>query len=227
MERLILIVLSILFLFTQNCNAIPSEGNFFPELNKTIWAIQYNNIFLRDFNKVEGKASTSQCFLQASYGISEKFFLDGKIGVGNVSFELNNGMDLDFPSGFAGGYGFRYIVHENKNNKTKSIFGFQHISCHPFKDTVNDIEYRVIWDEWQGSWLFIKEYEKSAVYIGPQYSAAQLKYKVDSFRRRLKSEDYLGMIIGGNYNINKNMMIKAEARFFDEWALDFGISHKF
>ncbi|MBU1088225.1 MAG: hypothetical protein KKD05_12005 [Candidatus Omnitrophica bacterium] len=227
MERIGVLFLAILLLFAPNSSAIPSEGNFFPELNETLWAIQSNNIFLRDFNKVEGKASTAQCFVQASYGISERFFLDGKVGIGNVSFNVQDGVNLDFHNGFAGGYGVRYIAHENKKKNIKSIFGFQHISCHPFKDKVNDVQYRVIWDEWQGTWLFIKEYEKASVYIGPQYSAAQLKYKVDSFRRRLKSEDNWGMLVGGNYNVNKNLMIQAEVRLFDEWALNFGISHKF
>ncbi|MFH1062958.1 MAG: hypothetical protein V1747_08785 [Candidatus Omnitrophota bacterium] len=227
MERTIIIFLIILLLFCQNAGAIPSEGDFIPGLNKTIWAVQSNNIFLRDFNKVEGKASTGQCFIQASYGLSERFFLDGKVGVGSISFERNDGVKLDFPTGFAGGYGFRYLAYENKKNNIKSIFGFQHISCHPYKDTVNDVQYHVIWDEWQGTWLFIKEYAKAAIYCGPQYSSAQLKYKVDSWRRRLKSEDSWGMLIGGNYNINKNLTVTAEARFFDEWALNFGISHEF
>jgi hypothetical protein len=227
MERIIIIFLAILLLFCQNAGAIPSEGDFIPGLNQTLWAVQLNNIFLRDFNKVEGKASTAQCFIQASYGISERFFLDGKVGVGNISFDVNDGPKLDFPTGFAGGYGFRYLVHENKKKDIKSIFGFQHISCHPYKDTVNDVQYHVIWDEWQGTWLFIKEYKKAAVYCGPQYSSTQLKYKVDSWRRRLKAEDCWGMLVGGNYNINKNVTIRAEARFFDEWGLNFGISHQF
>lgn len=227
MQRIIIIFLASLLLLSQDCSAIPSEGNFIPGLNEVIWAVQSNNIFLRDFNKVEGKASTAQSFVQASYGIGERFFLDGKLGIGSVSFELNDGTDLDFSTGFAGGYGFRYLVHENKQKSIKSIMGFQHISCHPFKDTVNDVPYRVIWDEWQGTWLFIKEYEKIAVYCGPQYSTAQLKYKVDSLRRRLKAEDAWGMLVGGNYNIYKDMTIHAEVRVLNEWALNLGISHKF
>lgn len=227
MGRTILSILAILLLFTQNVSAIPSEGNFLPSLHKTIWGVQFNNIFRRDFNKVEGKASTTQYFIKASYGITERFFLDGKVGVGNVSFERDDGLDLDFSTGFAGGYGLRYIVYENQKKKIKSIFGFQHVSAHPFKDTVNNVEHRIIWDEWQGTWLFIKEYEKADLYFGPQYSTAQLKYKVDDLRRRLKSEDSWGMLVGGNYKIDKNISINAEARFFDEWALNFGISHKF
>jgi hypothetical protein len=207
--------------------AIPSEGDFLPAEHSSIWGIQYNHIFLRDVNKVEGRASTTQYFIAASYALTPRFFLDGKIGMGNVRFKRNDGLDLDFSTGFAGGYGFRYLVHEDSVSGFKSIAGFQHISCHPFKDEVNTAPHRVIWDEWQGTWLFIKEWHKAALYCGPQYSAMQLKYRVDSFRRRLKTEDSWGMLVGGNYRIGKNVSINTEFRLFDEQAVNTGIYYKF
>jgi hypothetical protein len=227
MGRTIICVLAIILVLCQNALAIPSEGNFLPGLHKTIWGFQFNSIFRRDFNKVEGKASSTQYFLKASYGLTSRFFLDGKVGFGNVSFKRNDGLDLDFLTGFAGGYGFRYIVWEDQKNGLKSIFGFQHISCHPFKDTVGSEKHRIIWDEWQGTWLFIKEYSKADIYLGPQYSSAQLKYKIDDLRRRLKAENSWGMLMGTNYKINEDININAEVRLFDEWAVNFGISHKF
>lgn len=227
MGRIIIIAVSILLSFSLNAMAIPSEGNFLPDAHKTIWGLQYNNIFLRDFNKVEGKGMTKQYFLKASYAVTERFFLDGKIGQGSIRFKRNDDVDLDFSSSFAGGYGFRYLVFQSEYSGWKSIFGFQHISCHPFKDTVAGVNYRVIWDEWQGTWLFIKEWEKTALYFGPQYSATQLKYKVDNFRRRLKTEDYWGLLLGGEYRFMKKTSINVEVRVLDEWAINTGISYKF
>jgi hypothetical protein len=147
--------------------------------------------------------------------------------MGSISFDRADGVNLDFPAGFAGGYGLRYLVYENSERGVKSIAGFQHISCHPFKDTVDDVAYRVIWDEWQGTWLFIKEWKKTAWYCGPQYSTMQLKYKADSFRRRLKTEDCWGMLAGVNYRIAENMSINTEIRIFDEVAVNTGLYYKF
>lgn len=227
MGRIKLIAVVIFLLSSVNAIAIPSEGNFLPEKHKSIWGFQFNNIFLRDFNKLEGKGSTKQYFLKASYALTNRFYLDGKIGLGSVKFRRNDGIDLNFSSGFAGGYGFRYLLWENNQCGWKSILGFQHISCHPFKDTVNNVKHRVIWDEWQGTWLFMKEWENKALYFGPQYSAAQLKYKVDDFRRRLKTEDSWGLLFGGDYSLSKKMSISAELRVLDEWAINTGISYKF
>lgn len=227
MERKIISAGIMLFLFCECALAIPSEGNFLPALHKTIWGVQFNHIFLRDFNKVESKASTTQYFIKASYALYEWFFIDGKVGLGNIGFKANDGLELNFKSGFAGGYGFRALIYENETLGLKSILGFQHISCHPFKDTVNQTEYKVIWDEWQGTWLFVKEWNKAALYFGPQYSAAQLKYKVDEYRRRLKAEDSWGVLIGGNYRLRENLSINAEMRFFDELAVNTGIYYKF
>ena len=227
MERIILIVAVILLISSINASAIPSEGNFLPELHKTIWGFQFNNIFLRDFNKVKGEGRTKQYFLKASYALTKRFFLDAKIGMGSINFKRNDGIDLDFSSGFAGGYGFRYLVFQFDQSGWKSIVGFQHISCHPFKDTLADVEHRVIWDEWQGTWLFIKEWKKSALYFGPQYSAAQLKYKVDDLRTRLKAEDSWGLLLGSNYRFSRKASISAEIRVLDEWAINTGICYKF
>jgi len=227
MGRIIRIILLILLVSPVNAIAIPSEGNFVPESGKSIWGFQFNNIFLRDFNKVQGKGNTKQYFLKASYGLSERFFLDGKIGMGSVSFRRNDGLDLNFSSGFAGGYGFRYLLLEDDQGSWKSIVGFQHISCHPFKDTISDVNHRVIWDEWQGTWLFIKTFEKADLYFGPQYSAVQLKYKVDDFRRRLKTEDSWGVLFGTDYLLSEKTSINIEIRLIDEWAVNTGISYKF
>ncbi|MFH1460325.1 MAG: hypothetical protein ABIG64_08185 [Candidatus Omnitrophota bacterium] len=216
-----------LFLSYPSLLAIPSEGNFLPGLHTTIWGFQYNHIFKRDFNKVPGQGATTQYFLKASYGLTKRLFIDGKVGLGNVSFQRNDGLNLDFPTGFAGGYGIRYLFYADEKEKIKSIFGFQHISCHPFKDTVNNIEHRVIWDEWQGTWLFIKEFRENDIYFGPQYSNTQLKYKQGDLRRRLKSEDCWGFLLGADYQIKDDVNANAEIRFFDEWAINFGIGYKF
>ena len=81
MGRIKFIAVVILLLSSANAIAIPSEGNFLPARQKTIWGFQFNNIFVRDFNKVEGQGETKQYFLKASYALTKRFFIDGKIGL--------------------------------------------------------------------------------------------------------------------------------------------------
>ncbi|MCP4649026.1 MAG: hypothetical protein GY853_02935 [PVC group bacterium] len=227
MDRKIFCFIAILCFFCKGAFAIPAEGESRPSLHKSIWGVQFNHIFSRDFNKVEAKASTTQYFIKASYGLTEKFFLDGKVGWGNVSFDREGQEKLNFPNNFAGGYGFRYLFYEDDSQGLKAIAGFQHISCHPFKDVVNNIDHRIIWDEWQGTLLLIKKWNRVGIYFGPQYSEAQLKYKEGDLRRRVKGEDIWGAVIGADYYINEKTGINMEARLFNEWALNIGMNYKF
>ncbi len=226
MDRTIVLIFVLVLLPTLSF-AIPAEGDFFPAPHKSIWGIQFNHIFSRDFNKVEGQASMTQYFIRASYGLTKKLFLDGKIGWGNVEFDRNLPSKIDFPTNFAGGYGFRYLFYEDTDSGIKSIFGFQHVSCHPHKSEIDGVKYTIIWDEWQGSWLLIKSGKKMSFYFGPQYSVVQLKYKVDGLRRRLKAEDSWGAVLGSDYRLTKNISVNVEARFFDERALNVGVNYKF
>jgi len=227
MDRTIIFTLVLLFLFCSIAWTIPSEGNFLPSFHKSIWGVQFNQILRRDFTKVKGKASTTQYFIKSSFGLTERLFLDGKIGWGNVEFNRENATQIDFPTNFAGGYGLRYLLYEDTRAGLRSIFGFQHISCHPLKTELNGVDYRVIWDEWQGSWLLIKQWPRSAFYFGPQYSTTQLKYKVDTFRRRLKTENCWGAILGVDYKLTKDINFNLETRLFNEWGLNLGVSHQF
>lgn len=227
MCRALIFILTSLFLFSNSALAIPAEGEFLPSLHNWIWGIQFNHIFRRDFNKVEGKASTTQYFIKTSYAITERFFLDAKAGWGGVKFKRKDQSKIDYPTNFAGGYGLRYLFYEDAKTGIKAIFGFQHISCHPHKREMENVTYKVIWDEWQTTTLFIKEWRKTAFYFGPQYSSAQLKYEVDKLRRRLKTEDSWGALAGCDYRFTKDTSVNVEARFFDEWALNFGVSYKF
>ena len=230
MERVVLKTGFILTILAFNCAlalAIPAEGSFFPLEHGSVWGFEYNQIFLRDFNKVEGKASTRQQFLAASFALTDRFFLDGKIGMGNIDFERNDDVDLSFPAGFAGGYGFRYLWLKDELPGWESSFGFQHISCHPFSDEYAGQTYHVIWDEWQGTLLLIKRFDDFSVYCGPQYNATQLKYKVEDFRRRLWAEDYWGWEIGADYKIGSDSNLNLEFRFLDEWAVNVGVAKRF
>ncbi|MFH2145017.1 MAG: hypothetical protein ABII75_03200 [Candidatus Omnitrophota bacterium] len=228
MDRIIVFLFLFFLVFCRPVFAIPADADYFPAKHRFIWGTQFNHIFNRDFNKVESKAGTTQYFIKTSFGITERFFLDGKIGHGGVKFRPAGANDIDFTSGFAGGYGLRYVLYESPDGNIRSLFGFQHISCHPLSKEINGTKYQIIWDEWQFSWLLLRSWQKkSCFYFGPQYATTQLKYKVDTFRRRLKAEDWWGAVFGVNYDLNDKLKFNTEMRLFSEWAVNFGIGYKF
>lgn len=227
MKRTAVFLVLTFFVFSGSLLAIPSEGTFYPDKHHTNWGFQFNHIAKRDFNKVEGVGSTTHNFLAASYGVTDRFCLDGKVGVGWISFDRNDEMDMSFSSGFTGGYGFRYLLKKCEETNTEYQFGFQHISTHPFKREFDGSAYRVIWDEWQGSLLWIKRCPKISYYLGAQYSDVQLKYKVADFRRRLKTEDLWGLIVGVDRKIDENINLNLELRVVDELGANIGIMKKF
>ena len=148
--------------------------------------------------------------------------------MGSVRFKRADGVTLDFPAGFAGGYGFRYLLREPQA-KQQFIAGFQHISCHPYKDTVNDINYRVIWDEWQGTFILRQAWGKISVYAGPQYTALQLKYKENDVKngRRLKADNSWGGCVGAEYRWSDRAAVNMGLRGGAESGFDLGLRYSF
>ncbi|MCM8813678.1 MAG: hypothetical protein NC924_07085 [Candidatus Omnitrophica bacterium] len=228
MRRILGIGLVAVWFIIPNVYAIPSEGIVLPEAGAWVWGMQGNYIAARDFNKMEGRGSTAQSFIQLAYAWNSWFSFDGKIGSGDIVFRRTDGIQQNFPAGFSGGYGFRCKIFSDQPGRLSVVGGFQHISCHPFKELRGEQEYRVIWDEWQGTVLFGAALSEAwAVYAGPQYSAVQLKYTVDDFRRRLKGEDTWGIVAGARYLVNAGTAVTLEVRGAAETAMNAGILSRF
>ncbi len=225
-RKFILVICALLFLIPRNVVAIPAEGTVFPEKDQWIGGLQLNNIQRRDFNKVPGGGSTVQYFVRASYGLTECFSLDGKLGLGDIIFDRENASRLEYQTGFAGGYGFRYLISDDPDGFT-SVFGFQHISIHPMDVLLNGSKYEAVWDEWQGTLLFGHVLGASRVYAGPQYTTTQLKYKVDGNKQRLKVEDFWGAVLGADIELPQDFYLNLEVRFPAEQGFNIGINRRF
>ena len=224
--RSVILALCIVLLQPTGIFAIPADVYLIPDRHESAWGLQYNSILQRDFSKLEGEGQTTQGFLQASYGLTDRLLLDGKIGMGSVRFERADGVTLDFPAGFAGGYGFRYLFREPQA-KQQILAGFQHISCHPLKDTVNDVDYRAIWDEWQGTLIVRHSWKKISVYAGPQYTALQLKYKENDSGSRLKADNSWGGCVGAEYSWSDRAAVNMGLRGGAELGFDLGLRYLF
>jgi len=208
--------------------AAPCYGTHMPEEKKWTWGLQGDFLIDRDLEKGQGGTSGSRYFVTGSYGAFDWICFDGKIGMGDVSWHNSGPGNLNFNSGFAGGYGFRIKGYENKSLGIKTVGGFQHISVHPPTASPASDHHRVIIDDWQGSVLASKDIDRFTPYIGLRYGTVDyIKWVNEHDRKRIKSEKMAGAVIGFDYLIKKNARLNIEYDFMDGEEFSIGISRDF
>lgn len=197
--------------------------------NNKFWktGVQTNVMFDKDMENIKGELKSKQIFLTGSFGITEYLSFDGKLGVGEVTFDIKDSQKIAYPVNFAGGYGGRLLLHEDEGNGINCILGLHHISVHPESTKINGVKHEAILDEWQTSLLFSKKIKSLRPYLAAKFSKIYLIRKVNSSRKRVKPEDDWGLVIGIDSNINENARFNIEGRFFDEQGLTFGFDYTF
>lgn len=227
-KKLILIglVFSLLF-YVKNIYPAPCYGPHMPKEKSFVIGIQNHNILKRYLEDEFGKLRSLQNFVLLSYGIKDWICLDLKGGAGYIKQHPPTKDELDYSTGFAGGYGFRLKLYNQ--NKKKIIFGFQHISVHPKKNSSNDQKNEAILDDWQASLIFSYDLLKFIPYIGTKYSRLDYIHKWDGQRKRKNSDltKSLGLVLGLDFNIDKKSWVNLEAQLFDVEALSFSINFSF
>ena len=213
--------------FITNIMACPIEGPNMP--NNKLWKtdVQINSMFGADMKKPGGKLESTQYFLTSSYGITKYLRFDGKLGVGDVTFDIKDSQKIHYPTNFAGGYGGRLLLYDNKENGVNCIFGMHHISVHPNSVKIDGVKHEAIVDEWQGSLLVSKKIERFRPYVAAKFSKIYLIRKVDGARKRIQPEDDLGLVLGLAFNIKDNARLNLEGRLFDEDSLTVGFNYAF
>ncbi|MEI6863238.1 MAG: hypothetical protein WCK38_02430 [Candidatus Omnitrophota bacterium] len=201
--------------------AAPSNGTRFPPKAKIEAGYEYNIMFKRPLCRSFGNLKTQDHFGTLSLGIFDWLSLDGKAGLGDVSQKSGKLPALDYNTGFAGGYGFRMRVFENKQWGLRAILGGQHICVHPQPRSIDNDKYEAILDDWQGSALIAKDFNSGTLYAGISGSDCQLIYKVnDGRKKRVSSDSYIGLITGAEiYLFDRKARVSVEGRFFSETAL--------
>lgn len=199
-----------------------------PEKRHWIWGVQADLLLDRDLDNGRGGVKGNRYFVTGSYALLEWLSIDGKIGAGGARWENSSPGNLSFDTGFAGAYGFRVKVYEDKKDDIKVVAGFQHISVHPHAASMGNDDYKAIIDEWQGSLLFSKCIGMFETYLGPRYGSLDfIKWVNDHDRNRIKSEDKVGLVMGMDYVITKDVRFNIETVFFDGEKLSFAISRDF
>ncbi|MCM8823960.1 MAG: hypothetical protein NC822_04725 [Candidatus Omnitrophica bacterium] len=198
----------------------PCYGIKTPQKKRIFLGTQTHYIIHRNLENNYGKVRSLQHFLLLSWGITDWLSLDLKGGTGYIKQHPYNSDEIDYNSSFAGGYGFRIKIWEDETATTKTVFGFQHISVHPYSSDINGVNYKAVLDDWQVSLLISKNLDNITPYLGTKWSRIDYINWINDKRERIMSDltKSLGIIIGLDYQLRKNIWLNMETHFLDEKA---------
>ncbi len=225
----LIIMLKLVLFMSGEVFAAPAYGTHMPEKKHWTCGLEGNFIIDRNLDNDEGGTNGGRYFFTCSYGIFSWLSFDGKIGVGDVSWDRTMGSnDINYSTNFAGGYGFRIKGFENERFGIKSVAGFQHISVHPDPKNQDGNKNESIIDDWQGSALISKDIGDVVPYLGGRYGTLDFIRRTNEVdRKRIKSEKIFGLIVGLDYWLNERTKINLEGTFLDGEELAIGITRDF
>ncbi len=242
----IIILVTGYWLLVTNCYAAPCYGTKMPEKKEFFIGFQNHTIFKRYLEDEYGKVRSTQNFLLVSYGVYDWLSIDLKGGAGNIKQHPLGSDEIDYPSHFAGGYGFRLklygdkkinpvrntkaIIGEGKiSNGVKAVFGFQHISVHPKSLHLGDVKHQAILDDWQVSLLACYDFKKITPYLGTRWSRIDYIHTVSDSRKRVMSDltKSTGFIFGLDLPLTKKAWLNLEGQLFDSEAVAFSMNFGF
>ena len=201
------------------CYSAPSYGTKMPEKNRFHFGGQTYRVEQRDLEDENGEISSLQHFLLISYGITDWFAIDVKGGAGDTHQTPNGADEISYPAYMAGGYGFRLRLYNKE--KTKAVFGFQHISVHPYSVFVGNVKHKAVIDDWQLSFLASRDLDYATPYVGMRWSRMDYIHWVDDYRYRVKSDlnKSIGIIAGIDVPVQEKIWLNFEGHFLDAQAI--------
>lgn len=212
---------------TGTLNAAPSFGTVMPESGKWIAGGEFNHTFERDVRDYKNVKS-SQCFYNLSYGFSDWFSFDAKLGIGDFSAKTTGKDDYDsYKANFAGGYGWRARLFKDPGTGLAGIWGFEHMSVHPSRKEIDSVKHDAIWDNWQIHVTTYRKFGNIYPYCGMKGSVLYIIRRISGNRTRRRSGDYMGLIVGTDLAVNDYIYVNVEGRFLDETALSTAFTVKY
>lgn len=207
--------------------AAPCYGTKMPEQSKFFGGVQTYIIFNRYLEASRGELRSTQHFFQLSWGVYDWLSIDLKGGAGNIKQHPFGSDEIDYTSSFAGGYGFRVKLYDE--NKTKIVFGFQHISVHPKATHLNGTKNRAVLDDWQTSILASYDLTKFTPYLGIKLSRMDYIHWVEEDRKREMSDltKTLGLVCGLDIPLSRNTWLNLEGQFLDSEAAAISVNFSF
>jgi hypothetical protein len=226
MRNLLLSFILSLSLITS-IQAAPCYGTKMPKGKQFFSGVETHAIFKRYLEDDFGKVRSTQHFFLLSWGLYDWFSIDLKGGAGNIKQRPTTSDEIDYSSSFAGGYGFRLRFYDK--DKTKMVFGFQHISVHPKKSRLGDVKHRAILDDWQVSFLVSRDFSKITPYLGAKWSRVDYIHKVEDSRKRRMSDltKDLGCVAGFDFAFSQKAWINVEGQLCDGQACAVSMNFSF
>lgn len=226
MRRFCLVLILCLCL-QLNLYGAPCYGTRMPKKNKFFMGTQTHSLIKRELRNNYGRVKSLQHFLLLSYGVFDWLSIDLKGGAGDVKHKAVSGQDIDYSTGFAGGYGIRLKVYNGE--KFDAVFGFQHISVHPKNTHVDSIKNKTILDDWQVSLLGSYDLGWLTPYLGAKFSRVDYIHWVEDDRKRKMSDRTrsVGVVAGFDIPLNDKWWINLEGQFIDGTAASISINHAF
>ncbi len=207
--------------------AAPCYGPKMPQEKQFFLGLGTYSVFNRSLEASYGKVSSLQEFFLISYGVFDWLSLDMKGGAGNIKQRSGVGGDMDYPTFLGGGYGLRVRFYNSE--KTKMVFGFQHISVHPHTVSVGASKNKAVLDDWQFSFLASRDIFKVTPYVGTRWSWMNKIHWTDDVRKLEKSDlnKSVGLIAGVDIPLSKKVWFNVEGQFFDATAATGSINFAF
>jgi hypothetical protein len=189
--------------------------------------VETYSIFKRYLEDQNGKLRSWQEFLLLSYGVYDWLSIDLKGGSGYIKQHPVANDELDYPTSFAGGYGFRLKLYDKK--KYKVVFGFQHISVHPQSIHLGSVKNKAVLDDWQFSFLVSRDFTKITPYLGTRWSRIDYIHWVGDDRERIMSDltKSIGFIFGLDVPLTKKVWVNLEGQLFDSEAASCSVNYNF
>jgi len=204
--------LSFLF-FVCKVYAAPCYGTRMPKKGGVFGGFQTHAIFERELEDGFGNLRSRQHFFQLSYGVFDWLSIDLKGGAGNIKQHPVGSTEIDYPSSFAGGYGFRVKFYDRE--KIKAVFGFQHISVHPRSVRLDGEKNQAVLDDWQTSLLASYGFSKVTPYLGAKFSRVDYIHWLVGNRKRRMSDltETIGFVCGVDVDLTKKTWLNLEGQF--------------
>ncbi len=224
----VLIIFVIMLFLPIRVESAPAYGTRMPQKNEFFVGAQSYYVFERVLEANHGEIQSLQHFVNISYGVTDWLTLDLKGGAGNIDHEDESRVDLNYAMFVGGGYGFRLRVFEE--SRFKGVFGFQHISIHPYSRNIGEEKYKSVLDDWQLSFLASYQIkERLTPYLGAKVSRMDNIQWHNGERDRIKSDESqsFGVIFGTDFDISKKVWINIEGQAIDAQAVSASINMRF
>lgn len=222
----ILFLLAVVLNISGGAAAAPAYGTRLLEAGKIQFGLETYRVSELDLEDNFGRLDSVQYFGLLSYGLTDWLTVDLKGGLGDVDHQPAGGSEIHFPTYLGGGYGFRLRLLDRE--PWKAVFGFQHISVHPYSINLGPDKQKVVLDDWQLSLLVSRKIRGVTPYAGVKLSRMDYIRWINTVdRKRIQPDNNLGAILGLEVPFGERLFGRIEGQWLDAAAMSASVEWLF